>query len=216
MSMARSTPAQNDRGAASSTRRGPTRSAQSRSAGPILCSVSSARAPAVAVFRLVIGRYAVSTMTRTTAVGTPGAARTIAADSISTAIAPVAARRARAACPRTMRSVLTIGPVRTRSPMRRNSATRGAAARCTMRPRPSRTSVATTTSPGRSVGSRPPATPATTSAPGASSASCGSHPRTFSGPMPHRVTVAPGTRRTSAAYSARSAVTTRSLVTATG
>ena len=60
----------------------------------------------------------------------------MAADSISTAIAPVAARAVRAPHrpPETMWSVLTIGPVCTRMTRRRSSATSGAAARSTARP----------------------------------------------------------------------------------
>src|SRR5215469_1828194 len=93
-------------------------------------------------------------------------------------------------------------------PMRRSSATSGDAPRSTIRPCSSRTSLATTTSPGRSDGSRPPATPATTRASGTNSARRGSQRRTRSGPMPQRSTTAPGTRPTSAAYSVRSAATT--------
>ena len=217
MSIARSTPAQNERGAASTTLRGPMRSAHRGNAGASRRRVSSARAPEGTVVRRANGMCAVSTMTRTTATGgRPGSqpiARTTAADSMSTASAPVLASFSRSA-PVTILSQDTIGPVCTRRPMRRNSATSGDAARSTIRPCSSRTSLATTTSPGRSDGSSPPATPATTRASGAISSSRGSHRRTRSGPMPHRSTVAPGTRPTSAAYSVRRAATTSRPLTA--
>jgi len=97
MSIARSTPAQNDRGPANTTDRGPARSAHTLSDGPIRRSTRSAFAPAPTVRNRPNGVYAVSTITRTTATGRSrvGSARTTAEDSMSTASAPVRANRSR-------------------------------------------------------------------------------------------------------------------------
>src|SRR6266566_2209797 len=80
MSIARSTPAQNDRGPANTTDRDPARSAHTRSDGPIRRSTRSAFAPAPTVRNRPNGVYAVSTITRTTATGRSrvGRARTTA------------------------------------------------------------------------------------------------------------------------------------------
>ena len=71
MSMARSTPAQNERGSASTTERGPASLAQVASAGPMRRSVCNALTPLVTVAGRSSGEATVSTMTRMTAVGTP-------------------------------------------------------------------------------------------------------------------------------------------------
>ena len=74
MSMARSTPAQNERGPASSTERGPTASAHACSAGPMRRSTARALIPFSTVAGRMTGTMAVSTTTRTTATGRPRAA----------------------------------------------------------------------------------------------------------------------------------------------
>ena len=161
MSMARSTPAQNERGLASSTSRSRTAAAQASSAGTARRSARSASRPRTAVPGRSSGASAVSTTARTTAngVGSGGASQN---DSVSTASAPVCRQR----LPRQRRRP-PAAPTRSarggRSARPGAAAPRAAAPTGRPRPRPSgpRTSVATTRSPGRTPGPRPPPTPAT-------------------------------------------------------
>ena len=216
MSIARSTPAQNDRGAGQQHRSrpgqvGPHAAAPGRSgAAPAVPSP-----PRRTVRNRATGVYAVSTMTRTTAIGRSrvGSARTIAADSMSTASAPV---RGQPLALLPADDVIACSPsarCARAGPCCRNSATSGAAARRTVRPMSSRTSLATTTSPARSVRVEAAGDP-------------GHHDRlrrergeprqprlhplhAHAAPLDQRTGHLPG----NAAYSVRSAVTTSSSVT---
>ena len=85
MSIARSTPAQNERGPARSSVRGPTASAHSARAPLTRRRLRSARGPAIAIRGSVRERPASSATTRTTASGRPAAPAASQADSMSTA-----------------------------------------------------------------------------------------------------------------------------------
>ncbi len=95
--MARSTPAQNDRGPASSTCRSPAAAAHRSSTGPTARSERSAASPPVTVRGCSSVWPAMSEMARITATGRPAAAAASGADSMSAATAPPRARRPRSA-----------------------------------------------------------------------------------------------------------------------
>ena len=142
--MARSTPAQNERGPASSTWRVPHAAAHRSTTGAAARSDRSAARPPETM--PASGRSAVSEMARITATGRPLAAATSGADSMSAASMPLAASAARSAR-RTRWSTVVIGPACARSPARASSpASRGAEAQLT-----APTSVPTTRSPGLQV-----------------------------------------------------------------
>src|ERR1700728_288598 len=202
ISMARSTPAQNERGAASSTRRGPVARAQRSSVGRMPRGGAGARGPPVTMLAVVV-----SAIARTTLNGTEPRASANQADSMSTASAPVAPSAARCS-PRTNVGEETIGPVRTRQPAASRSAATSAAAAMvrTVSSSVLRSSVATTMSPGRNEGSRPPETPATATAMSPSKPRCRPGARSaLSRPIPESATAPP-----TAYPSMRNAASTRS------
>ncbi len=187
--MARSTPAQNDRGPASSTRRGPAAAAQAASTGLAARSARSAASPPATMPGCSSGRAGVSDTARSTATGRSCAATASGADSRSAASAPPAASRCRDG-PLASRSTVTTGPAWTRSPARRSSpASSGAAGHWTLVPCASRTSVPTTRSPGTRSSVRPPPTPATASAPNCSPARAAACRLDLAGPYPVTRTV---------------------------
>src|SRR5579859_4393303 len=124
--MARSTPAQNDRGPASRIRLGPAAAAQASRIGAAWRSARQALSPSRRIAGETGPQLPVSETARTTATGAFQTAAVRAADSMSTAIAPVAARAARSE-PRTTWSVDTTGPTRTDRPARRRAAATSAA-----------------------------------------------------------------------------------------
>ncbi len=136
--MARSTPAQNERGPASSTRFGPHASAHRASAGPASRSDRSAAIPPGTAHGLSSGRRGVSEIALTTTVGRPAAPSRSMADSMSAASARSPASRSR--WPWANRwSTVTILPASARSPARRSSAaSSGAEGQATEVPEPSR------------------------------------------------------------------------------
>ena len=150
--MARSTPAQNDRGPASSTWRVPHAAAQRCATGAAARSERSAASPPETM--PASGWCGVSDTARMTATGRPAAAAASGADSMSATSQPSAASLAR--CERRTRwSTVVIRPVRAGSPARRSSPARiGADAQVT-----APTSVPTTRSPGLRSVVRPPPTP---------------------------------------------------------
>ena len=186
---------------ASTTRRGLASPAQRANAGPVRRSVCKRRAPAVTVAGRASGVSAVSAMTRTTATGMPplGQRRApTAADSMSTASAPVAASRRRSSALVTMWSVLTIGPACTRSPIRRSSATSGAAAAQHRAARAVAHLGGHHDVAGTQRGSSPPATPATATASGSTASSSGQpalHPRRPHAAAQHRRVRHPAAQR---------------------
>ena len=160
-------------------------------------------------------RSRVSSTARTTAHGRPAQPRASQADSMSTAMAPVAARRSRSA-PKTMRGTETIGPVWTRRPARRSiDATSSVAAHSTASSAP-RTSVATTTSPGSSSGDSPPAKPVSATTLPSTWPSCPAARRAARRPTPVRITFAAGAPRRTAWASNRIGAATTSPSPRTG
>ena len=119
--MARSTPAQNDRGPASSTWRVPHAAAQRCATGAAARSERSAASPPETM--PASGWCGVSDTARMTATGRPAAAAASGADSMSATSQPSAASLAR--CERRTRwSTVVIRPVRAGSPARRSSPAR--------------------------------------------------------------------------------------------
>ncbi len=153
-------------------------------------------------------------MTRTIASGTPLAPGAICADSMSTAIAPVAASSARAV-PIASRDTDTTGPTWTVRPARRSSpASRGADGQCALtEPSEVRTSSATTTCPGFTPGPRPPPRPTRATASARASRMMRVDRLACSGPIPVRMRIVPPGRpeRAAAHASNRSGAATTSL-----
>ena len=114
ISMARSTPAQKDRGPASTTRRRPAAAAHRASAGPASRSDRSAAMPPASVAG-PSGRCGVSEMARSTTAGRSAAAASSGTDSRSAASAPAAASRARPA-PRASLPTVATWPARRAQP----------------------------------------------------------------------------------------------------
>ena len=202
MSTARSTPAQNERGAARSTRRGAAARAHSASAGPA-APERAVRGQAAGHRLDVRAQLALRRVHRPRGARprgrSPSVRQRARTTPCPTATAPAAASAARSA-PRTTVSVRR-RPARGAAaprPSVRRAATSGPAEHAMDRPSGPRTSVATTTSPGSTPGPRAPQKPAT--ATGVSPA--GSRPaeaRERSGPMPVRTTRRPGERATQGA-----------------
>ena len=194
MSMARSTPAQNDRGLASRTSRGRMAAAQASRAGTVRRNERSAAQPSTTVPGRTSDEPTVSEMARTTANGEPSAGAS-QADSMSTAMASPQPDRSR---PVTSVALDTRGPQWTVRPSRRSDeASSGADGQATV-DSPVLTSVATTTSPTATPGTRPPPTPATSRGPASFFAAARDRCR----PMPVRRTGVVARRR--AACSTRS------------
>ncbi len=147
MSMARSTPAQNDRGEASTTSRSPAAAAHCATTGAARRNAANATTPRRAVPRRSNGASAVSTIARTTANGRSALISPSCADSMSTASAPVAASAVRSR-PWTTPAVDTMGPRCVRRPARRSAPASNGADGHWIVTLPHRTSEATTTSPG--------------------------------------------------------------------
>ncbi len=181
ISMARSTPAQNDLGPASSTRRGPAAAAHRASTGLAARRLRSAARPPVTIPGRSNGRAGVSDTARSTATGRSPAAAASGADSMSASSAPLAASRRRLGPPASRSTVIT-GPVLTRSPARRSSPASNGATGHRVVVLPSLTSVPTTRSPGVRSSVRPPPTPATASTSNPSSASAAAWRRERAGP----------------------------------
>ena len=150
--MARSTPAQNDRGPASSSWWVPQAAAHRSATGAAARSERSAARPPETM--PASGRCGVSDIARITATGRVPAAAASGADSMSAARAPSAAKAARSDR-RTRWSTVVIRPVRAVRPARRSSpASSGADAQVT-----APTSVPTTRLPGLRSALRPAPTP---------------------------------------------------------
>src|SRR5579875_1569866 len=164
--MARSTPAQNDRGPARSTVLSPAAAAQDCSEGAAAVRALRARTPPASVEGDQSSRPGVSTTARTTARGAavPSSSQAV---SQSTATAPVEARAARRAAPIATRRTDTTGPTTQANPREvRSAARRGADGSFKVTaPCSSSTRSATTSVPGSTPGTRAPPTPATTSGP---------------------------------------------------
>ena len=153
--MARSTPAQNDRGPASSTWRGPQAAAHRSATGAAARSERSAASPPETM--PATGWTGVSDTALITATGRSPAAPASGADSMSASSVPSAASAARSDR-RTRWSTVVIRPVRAVSPARRSSPASSGADRQVATP----TSVPTTRSPGRRSSVSPAPTPITT------------------------------------------------------
>src|SRR5215831_10646355 len=216
ISMARSTPAQNDLGPASSTRRGPATPAHRASTGLAARRARSAASPPVTIRGLSNGRVGVSDTARSTATGRSPAAAASGADSMSASSAPPAASRCRAAAPPARRSTVTTGPATARSPARRSSPASSGAAAHRVVPCPSLTSVPTTRSPGARSAVSPPPTPAMASTPKSAADRACACRRERAGPYPVTRTLPPaGTgrpRRTALASSRSGEHTSRVLI----
>src|SRR6266545_101117 len=199
ISIARSTPAQNERGLASSTVRGPTACAHSASAPLARRRLRKARTPAVSVRGSTSPRSATSMTTRTTANGRPSAASASQADSMSTASTPSFLSARRSAGP-AMWSIDRSGPTCTRKPRRRRAAARSALPGTGIGMPPSRrNSVAQTTSPARNSGATPPQRPTTATAVLSTASPRAAAIRARSGPVPERRIVQSGTFGSAAA-----------------
>src|SRR6266540_2508961 len=199
ISIARSTPAQNERGLASSTRRGPAACAHSASAPLARRRLRNPWTPAAIVRGSRRLRSATSRTTRTTAKGRPSAASASQADSMSTASTPSSIHARRSAGP-AIRSIERIGPTCTRRPRRRSAAARRALPGTgTGIASSRRSSVAHTMSPARSCGATPPQKPTTATAGLSTARPRAAAMRARAGPMPERTTVQPGTFGSAAA-----------------
>src|SRR6185437_3926664 len=197
--MARSTPAQNDRGPARITFRRPAAAAHRASAGPACRSERSAATPPASVAG-PSGRAAVSDTARITTAGRSAAAVSSPADSRSAASAPPAASRSRPA-PRTSRGVLTTGPATARSPARRSSPASSGADGQLISAAPPVTRDTTTRSPGCRLADSPPPVPATASIPKEAVRNSAAADSALDGPYPVRRTspAGPSPRRTARA-----------------
>src|ERR1035441_9191469 len=164
ISIARSTPAQNDRGPASSTRRAPPAAAHLPSAGAASRSDRSAATPPDRPRGLSSPRPGLSDTARTTTAGRPAAAPSSIADSRSAASAPSRPSLDRPA-PCTMRGTVAIFPAYARRPARRSSPASSGADGQARTPSGPLTSVPTTRSPGNSPSRTPPPVPAIASIP---------------------------------------------------